>query len=151
MRKIVMAIGLVLAVTSASISAEEKVGVGTGMLAQLVGISNLYFQMPLDEESAFVIEYAKISAFDYESDTISGNGVSATYKFYSAEYANSSFWKIGLSSIEVTDGVTDAEGVLPVILWGSERYKENFLYGAELGFGTTGGFGILSLYIGLVF
>ena len=84
-------------------------------------------------------------------DVITAEGIAMTYKSYHQAYGRGSFMKFGLANIDVTDGVSNYEGPIPIILYGLESKEGSAIYGFEAGLGTTAGFGLLNLYAGVQF
>ena len=128
--------------------------IGTGALALAVGIHNLYYQGRINDKSAFTLEVASVSDFDYDnaSSPIDATGVGASYKYYFSDYMDGGYFKAGLANLNVSSGDDSVAGVIPIILGGFEsRAGDNFVMGIEVGIGTTAGFGLLSFNLGATF
>lgn len=139
---------LILFLVTFGTAHSENIQIGTGGLASLIGMGNIYVQVPLKEKAALTFEYLEgrdIPLAPFDSVT----AWAVIYKIYSQAYANGRFWKFGVARAELTDDGDITEGYLPVIIYGSESTTSSgMIYGFEGGLGTTAGAGLFSVYIG---
>ena len=129
---------------------------GTGVLADSIGLTNIYYQHKLSKKSAATIGYASLNG-TYLDATVELSSISLSYKGYFSEYANGGYWQLGASSINinVTSGTLSTavdSGILPVVLIGYEStLGSNFVLGVEGGFGTNQGLGIFGINASYMF
>ena len=128
--------------------------IGTGALGFLTGIPNAYFQGRISDRTAFTVEFANANDISFLDSTFSATGIGGTFKGYVNNYANGVFWKLGAAYLDVSVGdyYGSTSAITPIALVGYEKFIPNGLvYGGEAGWGTTAGFGLLSLYLGYKF
>jgi len=145
-RKILLAAVLVLPV---NVFAEGMIG--THVIADAVGVTNLYYQHKLGDSSALNIGYVTLSGIDITGGTVTASSYSVSYKGYFSNYANGGFWQMGAASINVTavsggSSLNLGSVTLPILTAGYESTMGSLVLGAEAGLGTNQGWGVLSLY-----
>jgi len=144
-KKIILAAFLLLPV---SVFAEGMVG--TAVLADGLGLMNLYYQHKLSDSSSAVLGYTTGTG-DVSGGSITLTSFSAGYKGYFSDYADGGFWEIGAAFLNVT-GSTGSSSVnvgsvtLPILVVGYEKTMgSSFVVGGEVGLGTGQGLGVFGL------
>lgn len=154
MKNIIILLALLTNSVNATASEEKTLAIGTGALALLGGVTNLYIQSKLSNTSAIVGEYASVSGFVYSGSTITASSFAGAYKHYFKKYSSGSYFKVGAAKLSVTSSSSSSTsgGLLPIVLYGYEdKMGDNFLLGFEAGLGTTAGLGLLTVNLGYAF
>jgi len=129
-------------------NAAGSIQVGTAPLLLGLGVTNVYAQFPLGDQSAVQVTYATING-SYSGGTLNASTYSASYKKYFSEYANGGFWQVGAASLNVTASTVSTitgNATWPILIAGYEKtFSKHFVLGAEGGLGTGGGWGFLGV------
>jgi len=144
-------LGLLLCFSAFPLYAQERI-IGTGALATLGGVVNLYYQGRLYESGGYTFEFAHASNLEIgnSNDPVDVTGVATSYKHYIESYLYGTYAKLGLALLSMSDSDESASGLIPLLLVGYEsEFGGRFLLGVEAGLGTTAGMGLFSVNLGM--
>lgn len=147
MKKLKSALLALLLVAPLSVQAGNT-QVGTAPLLMSLGITNVYGQFPISDNSAIVATYSTINGA-YLSGSLEASVSSVSYKKYFSDYARGGYWQAGAAYYNVVAStVTSVSGsaVVPILVGGYEwTIGESFVLGTEGGLGTGGGWGFFGI------
>jgi len=132
--------------------------VGTGLIADGVGLVNVYYQHKLSEGSGVTVGYSSLSG-SYLDANIKLTSLAVSYKGYFSNYADGGYWQLGAASLDITlnsgtlsSGLSVGSVISPIVVFGYEStLGSNFVLGVEAGFGTNQGLGIFGINAAYMF
>lgn len=155
MKLFTKAIVLAIALTGPAAALADGNIIGTGVLHDVSGVPNIYYQHKMSDKGAVVVGYGSVSGMDLGGSfgTLTATAIGLSYKGYLGDYANGGYFQAGVASINVstsTAGAASGIGFIAVVGY-EAKLGSNFVMGGEVGFGTANGFGLLGVNAGYLF